>query len=230
MSEPRCDDVRALAPELALGLLSGSERAEALAHIDGCSGCRAVLEDLARVADSLLLLAPEMEPPPGFESHVLERLVPRGTRRRRWPLVVGAAAVLTAALGVGALVGAAARQPDRLEREYIAALRELNGRALIAGRLETPEGRRAGQIVLYRGDISWVFAAIDDPGVTGDFQVRLQPRNGATVTIPGLDVHDGRGSVGERIDGEFGRFRSIEVTDADGNAAYVARFSFGGRD
>ena len=223
----RCDEVRALAPELALGLVSGAERADALAHVDTCSGCRAVLEDLARVADSLLVLAPEMEPPPGFESRVLDALVPGRPRRRRWPLAAGAAALVAAALGVGALVGANARQPDRLEREYIAALRELGGRALIAGRLATPEGRQAGQIVLYRGDVSWVFATVDDPGVSGDFSVELVGRDGTTTVVPGLDVRGGRGSVGERLDGELSRFRTIRVVDADGNVRYEARFSFG---
>ena len=226
----RCDDVRALAPELALGLVSGGERAEALGHIDTCGGCRAVVEELARVADSLLLLAPEMEPPPGFESRVLERLVPGRARRRRWPIAIAAAAVVVVAVGIGALAGAAARQPDRLEREYIDALRELGGRALVAGRLETSDGRQAGQVVLYRGDISWIFATVDDSGVAGDFTVVLRARDGTNVSVPGLDVRGGRGSVGERLEGELRRFRRIEVVDGAGNVRYVARFSFGGRD
>ena len=43
-----CEDVRELAPELALGLLTGEERAEALAHLEGCDGCRAEVASLAK--------------------------------------------------------------------------------------------------------------------------------------------------------------------------------------
>ena len=231
MTAWRCEAVQAVVPELALGLLSGPERAEAFAHVDSCGRCRGFLEELSNIADSLLLLAPEMEPPPGFESRALARLVPgHVNRRRRWPMRAAVAAALAVALGAGAVIGAAARQPDRLEREYIAALRELGGRALVAGRLETPDGRPAGQIVLYRGDVSWVFATIDDPEVSGDFAVELVGRDGRLTVVPGLDVRNGRGSVGQRLDGDLRRQRTIRVVDAVGNARYVARFSFGGRD
>ena len=46
MSEPTeyqgmsCDEFAAAAAELALGVLTGRERAAALAHLDGCESCR----------------------------------------------------------------------------------------------------------------------------------------------------------------------------------------------
>jgi hypothetical protein len=69
-----CEDVRELAPELALGLLTGEERAEALAHLEGCDGCRAEVASLAVAADEVLLAAPAVEPPPGFADRVLDRI------------------------------------------------------------------------------------------------------------------------------------------------------------
>jgi hypothetical protein len=69
-----CDDLRDVAPDVALGLLTGEERAEALAHLQGCEACRAEVASLAGTADEVLLAAPEAEPPPGFRSAVLARL------------------------------------------------------------------------------------------------------------------------------------------------------------
>ena len=72
--ELTCAAARELAPDLALGLLPGAERARLLAHLAGCASCDALVAELADVADSLLLLAPGADPPPGFESAVLARI------------------------------------------------------------------------------------------------------------------------------------------------------------
>lgn len=101
----RCDQVRALAAELALDELTGTERAAALAHLGSCAACRAEVADLAAVADSLLLLAPHAEPSAGFESRVVARIAP-APARRWWPWIAVAAAV---AAVVGGAAGFAAR-------------------------------------------------------------------------------------------------------------------------
>lgn len=71
----RCQRFADDAAELILGGLGGHARAAALFHVETCSECRRVLEDLARVADKLLLLAPLADPPAGFETRVIGRLV-----------------------------------------------------------------------------------------------------------------------------------------------------------
>ena len=70
MTTLTCDQLRAMAAEVALGILSGAERADALGHMEHCVGCRVLVEGLAQTGDSLLLLAPEADPPMGFESRV----------------------------------------------------------------------------------------------------------------------------------------------------------------
>jgi len=70
-----CDETRALASELALGIADGAERAEALDHLAGCADCRRAVAELTEVTDELLLIAPEHEPPVGFESRVLSTSV-----------------------------------------------------------------------------------------------------------------------------------------------------------
>lgn len=126
-----CEHVREVAPDIALGLLTGEERAEVLDHLEGCEACRAEVASLAVTADEVLLASPEVDPPPGFAERVLARLTaeraagdvlptvsgapgtervgpvgPRATRpRRRLRLVAlaAAAAVLVAVAGLVAV-------------------------------------------------------------------------------------------------------------------------------
>ena len=79
MSGYSCAQLRDVAPELALGVLGGAERAEAIMHVNGCARCQALVNELTEVADALPLLAPEIEPPVGFEQRVLSS----GPARRR---------------------------------------------------------------------------------------------------------------------------------------------------
>jgi anti-sigma factor RsiW len=74
MTPLRCSQLRDMAPDVALGLLTGEERALALAHLEGCAACRADVASLAAVADELLLTGPEEQPPEGFDRRVLARL------------------------------------------------------------------------------------------------------------------------------------------------------------
>ena len=74
MDDMSCDEFAEVAAELALGVLTGRERARALAHLDGCESCREQVRELSMAGDELLALLPPAEPPAGFESRVLERL------------------------------------------------------------------------------------------------------------------------------------------------------------
>jgi hypothetical protein len=69
-----CDEFAEVAAEFALGVLTGRERAAALAHLNGCESCREQVRELTMVGDELLALLPPAEPPAGFESRVLDRL------------------------------------------------------------------------------------------------------------------------------------------------------------
>src|SRR3954463_9399291 len=97
-----CEPTRELAAELALGVADGEQRARALRHLAECAECRRAVDELSQVADDLLLLAPEHDPPPGFESAVLARVQPPParehiTRRHRRVLAPLATAAVAAA-------------------------------------------------------------------------------------------------------------------------------------
>lgn len=77
-----CDEVKDLGAEFALGLLDGADRAAVVAHLEGCRACRSRVALLAEAGEQMLLVAPSVEPPPGFEQRVLDRLGPQGIRPR----------------------------------------------------------------------------------------------------------------------------------------------------
>src|SRR5262245_8368004 len=98
-----CAEIRPALAELAVGALSGDERAEALRHVESCPDCARELERLAELADDLLLLAPPAEPPAGFEAAALARMTPAPRHRSRRQLLGLAAGVVAVALaGAGA--------------------------------------------------------------------------------------------------------------------------------
>ena len=103
--ERGCENYENELAELALGVLTGRDRARVLSHVESCPRCAEELEILSRTADSVVQAAPEMEPPLGFEVRLFERMgltdVPPRRRRRlrpsRWvPAVVGVAAAALA--------------------------------------------------------------------------------------------------------------------------------------
>src|ERR1700728_2593301 len=74
VTEMNCAEFGDSAAELALGVLTGRERARALAHLDHCDACRENVRQLAVTGEELVGLLPAIEPPAGFETRVMERL------------------------------------------------------------------------------------------------------------------------------------------------------------
>jgi len=74
VNEMGCAEFADAAAELALGVLTGRERAQALAHLDRCEACRENVRQLAVTGEELVGLLPAIEPPAGFETRVMERL------------------------------------------------------------------------------------------------------------------------------------------------------------
>jgi hypothetical protein len=74
LNDMTCAELADVAAELALGVLTGRERADAIAHLDACDACREHVRQLMGTGERLRELLPAAEPPAGFETRVLARL------------------------------------------------------------------------------------------------------------------------------------------------------------
>jgi hypothetical protein len=211
-----CEHARRLAAELALGIADGADRAQALRHLAGCAECRRAVEELSAVADELLMLAPEREPPVGFESRVLARLqpapstAPRRAPRWRRALIVLAPAAAAAALAVGVVLGVT--QDDlRLADHYRATLAEAHGSYFEAARLQAPGEVRAGVVYAYRGTPSWIFVYVDPAHRSTTYTVELAMTSGERVPLPSFRIDPATGSAGEAIPVDIHRVAAVRL-------------------
>ncbi len=211
---PTHRELRALLPEVALGVASGDDRAAVLEHVAGCDECRRDLETLSETADAVLLLAPEREPPAGFESGVLDRLGRPLRRPRpsgRWSRVVQfAAAAAIAAVAVLAPYSALTRDDVQLGRLYRGVLAEANGVALLSLPLVDSRGVQVGHVYGYEGRPSWVLVAVRS-GAPGRYRAGVQTIDGDFRSLGSFGVAGGRGSVGKAIPGHFFEVTRIVV-------------------
>jgi hypothetical protein len=207
-----CEQTRALAAELALGITDGAERAQALRHLAECADCRRLVEELSTVADDLLLLAPDHEPPAGFESRVLERLAPTPRpRRRRRALLAPVAAAAAAALAAAAIVFATTGDDRRLAAHYRDTLAVAHGSSFEAAPIRDPGGARAGIVYGYRGAPSWVFVALNRPYRSKAYAVELTTSSGRRVPMGALRVDPKTGSAGQTIPLDLGDVKAVRL-------------------
>ena len=221
---PRCEETRALAPELALGIVEGEERGRALEHLADCPECRRRVEELAEVADQLLLLAPHREVPVGFESRVLGRVLPtpqpRRRRRRRLRLVLAPAATAVAAAAIVLAIVA----PDlRTASHYRHTLDQANGKefesyGLLAG------DTHVGTVFSYEGSPSWVHIDVDAGHRAGLTAAELVTDDGTQVPLRWFRMDQGGGSGGS-IPVDPNHVAVLRLSGAPGTSPLVARFN-----
>jgi anti-sigma factor RsiW len=210
-----CDRTRELAAELALGTLDGEQRAQALRHLAECPECRRAVEELTAVADELLMLAPEREPPAGFESRVLARLQPppaaaRPTRRRRRMLAPLAAAAAAAAIAA-AVVLLTTSDDRRLADHYRATLAAGHGSSFEAARLRAPGQVPAGVVYAYRGATSWIFVVVYGPHRGVPYTAELATTSGRRVALPSFRLDPKTGTRGEVVPVDLGSIASVRL-------------------
>lgn len=214
-SAERCDQVRELIPELAMGVAPGEQRAEALAHLASCSDCRTVLELTTDLVDELMLLAPEHEPPAGFEARVLAAIDPVRPLLRRRTTWLAAAAVVLASLGTAVVTRHADSDDRRLAAQYRQTLQVADGSYLRAAELVDVSGRSAGYVFAYQGKPSWVFMTVE-AAPSGDYDVRVVTDDGTVRRIGECWVRSGRGSWGAAVDVPIYSLDRIEMVRGDG--------------
>lgn len=225
MSEPTdypgmsCEEFAAVAAELALGVLTGRERADALAHLDGCESCRDLVRELTTTGEELLALLPSREPPAGFETRVLERIGlsapaghgrpsprrranrpadrranrPPGRPRDRVRSLVSAAAVLLALVGAG-LGGWGIRTVT----EPAAPRGTTQSSALDTAALVTPDHQTVGVVAVFERSPEWMSMSVNLGAGSGDVTVTCQLENadGTYTTVGDFPLSEGYGTWG----------------------------------
>jgi hypothetical protein len=229
--EMRCEQVRDLAPELALGIAEGEERDAALRHLNGCSGCRQLVSELSSVGDELLQLAPAHDPPVGFESRVLGEVTMPPRRRRvqplarrwQWLATAAAAVVLAATLGAGSVLLATAGD-RRLADGYQAVLSQGQGAYFLAAPLQGTQGR-VGTVFGYQGQPSWVMVTLQSPiRGEGRFQVQAVTRDGRYLSLGDAVLGGAKGSWGGQLPVDLSAVHELRFMGSDGRTAFTATF------
>jgi anti-sigma-K factor RskA len=220
--DPRCEETRALAAELALGIVEGEERGRALQHLAECPDCRLKVEELSEVADELLLLAPHRESPVGFESRVLAEVLPRQEpkRRRRLRLVLAPAA---AALAAAAIVLAIVAPDLRLASHYRHTLDQANGKEFESYALRAGDAH-VGTVFSYEGSPSWVHVDVDAGHRTGLTDAELVTEDGSQVPLRWFHL-DSWGGSGGSIPVDPNHVSVLRLSGAPGSQPLVAKFN-----
>jgi hypothetical protein len=224
--QPQCRKAREIAAELALGVADPSERARALQHLEHCAACRQALEDLSLTADRLLLLAPEIDPPAGFEARVLASRAPSRFGPKRL-LAAAAALVVAAALGAGSVWWATAGD-RRTAAYYRDVLDTAHGRYFQASTLRTADGRVAGQVFGYQGNPSWLLLVAKRALPPAGYRIWLVTKSGRRISVGVMGVRplgrgEAQGSWGGTIPVDLSSVASVELEGPRPAEAYFRR-------
>jgi hypothetical protein len=218
-----CVELADLLAEVATGAASGPDRARVLRHLNDCDDCRRELDELSRLADEVLLIAPEREPPAAFESAVLDRIAAEGPAPvegpRRWftrPALYAAAAAIFALAGAGTVW-----QATTEDRELAAGFRETlevaNGRYFTAAPLIDAAGVEVGHVFLYEGDPSWVFAVLGPEPRPGAYDVIVDAA-GPAQTVATCEVDDSGCGAGGTVDARISVIEDVRLVGSDGTS------------
>lgn len=232
MSELSHERMRELAPELALDILSGYERASAQDHLNECPECRAYVSSLTMVGDRLLSLVPGAEPPVGFEDRVLASMgltpppAARPEPRRRWLPTIAVAAAAALVFGVGGgLVGNVVA--DHNQATFTAAPPE-NNHIIRFAVFHTPTNQAVGQVFTYQGNPSWVYMSIAAGQNVNWVSCQLIMKNGNMHQVGAFTLASGRGSWSADLpELDLSTVSSARLVAANGSVLASAQFNNG---
>jgi hypothetical protein len=243
-----CDEFAEVAAELALGVLTGRERAEALAHLETCDNCRETVRQLSMTGEDLAGLLPAAEPPAGFEARVLSRIgipapvpepapspgpgpgsapAPGGRLRRSRRLLAVAAVVAVLAGGAG---GWGLRAATAQRGTAPAAAAAPVASSLTPAPLLSVARQRVGTVFYYQGNPRWMYMVVDlssgqHGSVSGTVTCQLAGADGHYTTVGTFRLTSGYGGWGGPDPGIEGRVTGARLLAASGKVLATARFS-----
>jgi anti-sigma-K factor RskA len=242
LNEMGCAEFADAAAELALGVLTGRERARALAHLDWCDACRENVRQLAVTGEELVGLLPSIEPPAGFETRVMERLglatpaparelsparrfgrklagwmggAGPGRPRRLLAAAAAAVAVIAAGLGGWGLHAATSSPPAS----------PLSSAALLTASHQT-----AGKIYFYDSGSRWLYMSVNiGPGsgaaANGTVLCQVEGPDGHITTIGSFRLTGGYGYWGSPDPATNGPLTGARLVTTTGDILATATFS-----
>jgi len=247
LNEMGCAEFADAAAELALGVLTGRERARALAHLDWCEACRENVRQLTVTGEELVGLLPAIEPPAGFETRVMERLglahpAPAPARPLSPPRRFGRK--LASGLAGGWTGQAGAGRPRRLLAAAAAAAVIVAGvggwglRAatssppaspLSSATLLTATHQSAGKIYLYDSGSRWLYMSVNigpGGGAAGNGTVLCQVvgPDGHVTTVGSFQLTDGYGYWGSPDPATNGHPAGARIVTTTGAILATATF------
>ena len=226
LTDMSCEEFAHVAAELALGVLTGRERARAIAHLDRCDTCREHVRQLSLTGEEMLGLLPSGEPPAGFETRVMGRLghTTAAQRPKRTRLMLAAAAVTLAAVACG-LGGWGLRGAISAPSPGISTAQT----TLRSATLLTSAHQPAGKIFLYKGDPRWLYMDVDmDTGAgvgNGTVICQLEASDGRIVTVGSFHLDGGYGSWGSPDPIDAASVTGARLTSLNGTVLATASFT-----
>lgn len=209
-----CASVREHAPDLALDILSGGERAEMLDHLAFCAGCQAVVDEYIDVADLLPHLAPDLEPPPGFESRVARAMRP--DRRRATRRLVAAVAVAAAAATITSVAAIRVIEADSTDDRVASAP------SLRTVRMMGADGLPVGRVTVSNGSPAALVVSVDYAVPDGAYTLELRAKHSSADEVGTITIADGRGEWSGRAVIPTGTRSTLALVGASGTTVCTA--------
>ena len=246
LNEMGCREFSDVAAELALGVLTGRERAQALAHLDHCASCREKVRELTATSEGLLGLLPSVEPPAGFEARVMDRLglaapAPSPASQPGWTSRLAAPGPQTCPPGRHR--PGQARPAGRTRRALALAAVTLAvvaaglggwglrpgtpapaGAPLSSATLLSASHQAAGKVFLYQGSSPWLYMSVNVPTGNGTVICQVESRDGHITTVGSFRLTDGRGYWGNPVPATQGSLTGARLVGPDGTVLATASF------
>ena len=242
LNEMGCHEFSDVAAELALGVLTGRERAQALAHLDHCASCREEVRQLTATGEGLLGLLPNVEPPAGFEARVMDRLglsapaAPSPASRTRWLAFLSRTPAHPAPAGQARPAGRTRRALALAAVTLAVVAAGLGGWGLRPG-TPAPAGaplssatllsashQAAGKVFLYEGSSPWLYMSVYVPTGNGTVICQVESGDGHITTVGSFRLTDGRGYWGNPVPTTHGPLTGARLVGPGGTVLATASF------
>jgi len=199
---------------LAIGALTGHDRARILAHLEKCPSCSAELEELSAAADALTNLIPEAAPADGFSDRTMAaiRAEPQGRQVpliRRFAAIAAVVVLLVAGGAAGAVVASSVHHAPTS--------------AVQTAPLRSTRGAEGTVVLVSSGQKGWLVMNLYDGPSWGMVTCTLALDDGTHVSVGKFSLAAGYGSWTASIPVPVSSVRWVNVVSATGTTVASAR-------